>query len=204
MGFYESQVLPRVIDKMLANKKMAKVRSRSLEGLHGTVLEIGFGSGPNLPLLPPDVERVLAVDPAVTGRKLAAKRVAASKAAVDYIGLDGQSLPLDDESVDCALSTWTLCTIPDVGAALAEVARVLKPGGELFFLEHGLSSDARVAERQHKWNHLQNKVAGGCNLDRDIEAIIDDAGFHIQRLARFNIAGPRIMSSMYAGVATRP
>ncbi len=203
MGFYDDQVLPRVIDKLLGNRRMAPLRERAMEGLHGTVLELGFGSGPNVPLYPDAVERVLAVDPAVVGRKLAAPRVAASSVTVDYVGLDGQTLPVEDASVDCVLSTWTLCTIPDVGAALAEARRVLRPGGALYFLEHGLSDDPKVAARQHRWNGLQQKVAGGCNLDRPIDELIAAAGFEVQRCSTFRIAGPKISSFMYSGVAAR-
>lgn len=201
MGFYEDQVLPRFIDVMLGSKRMGKLRRRALEGLRGTVVEIGFGSGTNIPYYPPEVERVYAVDPALVGRKLAAKRLAASSVPVEFVGLDGAALPLEDASVDNALSTWTLCTIPDVEAALQEVRRVVRPGGHLVFLEHGLSADPKVAHRQHRFNHIQQRFAGGCNLDRDFEALITAAGFDIERLDRFVIAGPKIMSAMYAGVA---
>ena len=204
MGFYENQVLPRVIDKVLGNDDMAKVRAKSLVGLAGVVLEIGFGSGPNVPLYPAEVTKVLAVDPAVVGRRLAEARVAASPIPVEYVGLDGARLPVDDESVDAVLSTWTLCTIPDVATALAEARRVLRPGGGLFFLEHGLSDDDRIARRQRRFNPIQKKVAGGCHLDRDIEALVVDAGFEVERLKRFVIAGPKIMSCMYSGVARKP
>lgn len=204
MGFYENQVLPRAIDKMLGNADMQKVRAKSLVGLAGVVLEIGFGSGPNVPLYPVEVTKVLAVDPAVVGRTLAAKRVAASAIPIEYVGLDGSRLPMGDDSVDSVLSTWTLCTIPDVGTALAEARRVLKPGGALFFLEHGLSEDEKVARRQRRFNPIQKKVAGGCNLDRDIDALVREAGFEVERMKRFVIAGPKIMSCMYSGVARNP
>jgi ubiquinone/menaquinone biosynthesis C-methylase UbiE len=203
VGFYEDQVLPRAIDVLLGNKKMGKLRRRAIEGLSGTVVEIGFGSGTNVPYYPPEIERVYAVDPAMVGRKLAAKRLAASSIPVEFVGLDGAALPLEDASVDNALSTWTLCTIPDVEAALQEVRRVVRPGGHLVFLEHGLSADPRVAHRQHRFNRIQQRFAGGCNLDRDPAALITAAGFDIERLDRFVIAGPKIMSSMYAGVARK-
>lgn len=201
MGFYEEQVLPRAIDVMLGNRAMGKLRRRALEGLDGTVVELGFGSGTNVPYYPAAVERVLAVDPSAVGRKLAAKRLAASTVPVEFVGLDGQSLPLADHSVDNALSTWTLCTIPDVDAALAEVRRVLKPGGRLYFLEHGLSSDPKIARRQHRFDKLQQRFAGGCHLDRDIAALVARAGFEIEKSENFVISGPKIMSYMYAGSA---
>jgi len=202
VGFYENQVLPRVIDVMCGNPTMGKLRARALEGLDGTVVEIGFGSGTNVPYYPPAVERVFAVDPATVGRKLAAKRLAASTVPVEFVGLDGASLPLPDESVDNALSTWTLCTIPDVDTALAELRRVVKPGGRLYFLEHGLSDDPKVARRQHRFDRMQQRFAGGCHLDRDPIALLERAGFTIERHANFVISGPKIMSYMYAGTAT--
>lgn len=203
MGFYENQVLPRVIDVLLGNKEMGKLRRRALEGISGTVVEIGFGSGTNVPYYPPEIDRVLAVDPATVGRKLAAKRLAAADTPVEFIGLDGQSLPLQDASIDNALSTWTLCTIPDVGAALGEIHRVLKPGGRLYFLEHGVSDDPVVARRQHRFDPVQQRVAGGCHVNRDHSALIRSAGFELERVANFSIAGPKIMSYMYAGAAVK-
>jgi SAM-dependent methyltransferase len=192
------------MDKVLGNAGMAEVRRPSLQGLHGVVLEIGFGSGPNVPLYPGSVTKVLAVDPAVVGRRLAERRIAASPIPVEFIGLDGSALPLEDRSVDCALSTWTLCTIPDVEAALAEIRRVLPPGGQLFFLEHGLAMDAKVAARQRRLTPIQRKIAGGCHLDRDIGALVAGAGFELDRLENFSIAGPKTMSFMYTGVASKP
>lgn len=201
MGFYDDQILPRVIDLALGSKQLGKLRRRALEDLTGTVVEIGFGSGTNVPYYPAGVERVYAVDPALVGRKLAAKRLAKSSVPVDYVGLDGASIPLDDASVDFALSTWTLCTIPDVDRALRELRRVLRPGGRLVFLEHGLSDDPKVARRQHRFNPIQQRIAGGCNIDRDPAASIVGAGFEMEHVDNFVISGPKIMSYMYAGTA---
>src|SRR5688572_13507333 len=141
MGFYEEHILPRAVDVLLSGKEFAKLRARVAADLTGEVLEVGFGSGRNVPYYPQAVKRVRAVDPATVGRKLAAKRVAASRVPIEYVGLDGEDLPLEDASVDHVLTTWTLCTIPDVPRALAEIRRVLRPGGALHFLEHGLSPD---------------------------------------------------------------
>jgi ubiquinone/menaquinone biosynthesis C-methylase UbiE len=201
VSFYEDQILPRIIDRALGNKQIGKLRRRALEGLSGSVVELGFGSGTNVPYYPPAVERVYAIDPAVVGRKLAAKRLAASDVPVEFVGLDGTAIPLPDASVDNALSTWTLCTIPDVGAALREVRRVLRPGGRLVYLEHGLSDDPKVVRRQHRFNPIQNRIAGGCNIDRDPTALIAAEGFEIERADNFVISGPKIMSYMYAGTA---
>ncbi len=203
MGFYEDRILPRVIDLMLGSKSMGELRTRALEGLSGTVVEIGFGSGTNVPYYPADVEKVFAVDPSELGRKLAAKRLAASTVPVEFVGLDGSALPVDDASVDAVLSTWTLCTIPDVDGALREVGRVLKPGGRLFFLEHGLADDPKVAKRQHRLDGLQQKVAGGCHLDRDHAALITTSGLEIEHLSNFFITGPKPLGYMYAGTAIR-
>lgn len=201
MGVYEQQILPRLIDLVLGTKAMGELRSRALDGISGTVLEIGFGSGTNLPYYPAEVRRVLAVDPATVGRKLAARRLAASSIPVEFIGLDGETLPLDDHSVDNAVSTWTLCTIDDVGAALSEVRRALKPRGRLYFLEHGLAPDPHLARRQHRFTPLQQRIAGGCRLDRDHRALLTEAGFELERIANFQIAGPKAASYMYAGIA---
>lgn len=204
MGFYEDRVLPRIIDLLLGNRRMQQVRRPSLAGLSGTVVELGFGSGPNVPLYPAEVERVLAVEPSMRARELAAKRIEASPVAVELVGLDGQALPLDDGVADCVLSTWTLCTIPDVEAAMAEARRVLKPGGRFFFLEHGVSTDPRVARWQHRLTPIQRRVAGGCHLDRDIRRIVLDAGFELERFTNFTIGRPKVMNFMYSGVGVKP
>lgn len=201
MGWYEERLLPRLIHLTCANRAMAPLRRRAMEGLSGTVLEVGFGSGGNVGLYPPEVDRVLGVEPSEGARRLAQKRIRRSPIPVEMVGLDGQSIPLPDASVDNALSTWTLCTIPDAGAALAEIRRVLRPGGRLFYLEHGLSEDEGVARRQRRWNRMQQRVAGGCHLDRRIDEMLLDAGFTLERAANFTIAGPATHSYMYAGVA---
>ena len=143
MGLYTERVLPRVMDLVMRGDELAVIRARVASGLAGDVLEVGFGSGLNVAHYPAAVTKVLAVDPATVGRQLAARRVAASLVPITFVGLDGQSLPLADESVDHVLTTWTLCTIPDVEQALLEIKRVLRPGGSLHFIEHG-----RVARRQ--------------------------------------------------------
>lgn len=204
MGFYDDQVLPRALDKVLGSPRFGTLRRRALGGLSGTVLEIGFGSGPNVPHYPDTVEHVYAVDPATVGRRLAASRLAASPVEVSFVDLDGNHVELDDASVDAAVSTWTLCTVPDEVATLREIARILRPGGVLYFLEHGLSDDDRIAHRQHRMNGVQRRVGGGCNLIRDHDEALRTAGYEDIELARFTIAGPKTMTAMYAGTARRP
>lgn len=202
MGFYEDRILPRVVDLALSGKPIGKLRRAVTADLQGEVLEVGFGSGRNVGFYPPEVTRVLAVEPASGGRKLADKRVARHAVAVDYIGLDGADLSLDDASVDHVVSTWTLCTIPDVARALTEIRRVLRPGGTLHFVEHGRSSDAKIARRQDRFTPLQRRIAGGCHLNRPIDTIITEAGLDLTDLETFTAPGPKILNFMYRGVAT--
>jgi len=206
VGYWNDRVVPRVTDKMLANDDVMKHRAKITDGLHGDVVEIGFGSGLNVPSYPESVTTVYAIEPSLVARALATARVDASPVDVRFVGLDGESLPLDDASVDTALSTFTLCTIPDAARALREVRRVLKPGGTFHFLEHGLCPEPGVAQWQHRLNPVQRRVCGGCHLDRPVEQLVRDAGFEITRLDHDLLAGPKVMrpwSYLYEGVATR-
>lgn len=204
MGFYAERVVPRIVDLALDNNDIARWRQRCLEGVHGVVVEPGFGSGLNVPHYPAGVERVYAVDPALLGRELAASRLAESSVPVEFIGLDGQSIPLDDDSCDGAILTFTLCTIPDAPTALSELRRVLRPGGRLHFLEHGGAPDARVARWQRRIEPVQKVVADGCHLTRDITDLIGTAGFVIDRVEETYARGPKPWSFFYLGVATNP
>ena len=204
MGLYADQVLPRIVDLSLRRSEFGPVRARVAAGLDGEVLEIGFGSGLNVPYYPATLKQVWAVDPATTGRKLAAKRAAASAVPITYIGLDAQTLPVGDASADHVLSTWTLCTIPDPMVALAEIIRVLRPGGAFHFVEHGLSPDAKVARMQQRLNPLQRLVFGGCHLNRPIDQLVTDAGLELTRLENYYMKGPRAVGYTFEGVAVRP
>lgn len=202
MGWYEERVLPRIINKVLDNRQTRKVRSRVASGLTGEVLEIGFGSGLNLPYLPATVTRVSGVDPSGKAAELAAARIKATEVPVELVGLDGQQLPLADASVDSVLSTWTLCTIPDAVAAIREVRRVLRPGGSLHFVEHGAADDAGVRRWQDRLNGVQQRIAGGCNLNRDIAEIVAAGGLTISKLDRYYAPGqPKAFGTLYEGVA---
>ncbi|MBO0730362.1 MAG: class I SAM-dependent methyltransferase [Acidimicrobiaceae bacterium] len=203
MGFYGDQVLPRLTNVLLATGEFGEIRARVASGLSGEVLEVGFGSGLNVPYYPAQVRRVRAVDPATVGRKLAAGRVGASPVPVEYVGLNGEMLPLDGESIDHVLVTWTMCTIPAIDAALDEMHRVLRPGGQLHFVEHGRSPDLAVARWQDRLNPIQRRWAGGCNLNRPIDRLVEEAGFHLTRLDNFYARGPRATSYMYEGVGTK-
>jgi SAM-dependent methyltransferase len=202
VGYYQTTILPRLVDITCGARQLDPLRARNAAGLEGEVLELGFGSGRNLPFYPPEVRRVLAVDPAVAGRRLAAARIAESPVAVEFVGLDGEDLALPDASVDHALSTWTLCTIPDVGRALAEVRRVLRPGGTFHFLEHGRAPDASVVRWQRRLAPINRRVFGGCQLDRPIDRLVADAGFAVTGLRRYYARGPKTTSYLYEGVAT--
>lgn len=203
MGFYTHRALPRITDLALRGEPIEQLRRQATAALEGEVLEVGFGSGRNVPYYPSAVERVRAVDPATVGRKLAAGRVARSPVPVEYVGLDGQDLPLDDGSIDHVLTTWTLCTIPDVARALGEVRRVLRPGGALHFVEHGRAPDPAVARWQERLNPLQRKLFGGCHLDRRIDELLRTAGLDLTRLDTHYTKGPKVFAYLYVGAATK-
>jgi len=183
---------------------MERYRAKALEGLRGDVVEIGFGTGLNAPLYPPEVTRVWAVEPSMRSREMARKRIAASGIDVEHVGLDGQHLTLADASCDAALCTFTLCTIPDPQLALGELRRVLKPGGELHLLEHGAAPDDDVARWQQRFEPLQRRIAGGCHLTRDPTSMLADAGFIDIRITARYVKGPRPWCYFSWGRATNP
>jgi ubiquinone/menaquinone biosynthesis C-methylase UbiE len=203
MGLYRNQVLPRCNNVLLSSRELTPVRARVAADLAGKVLEIGFGSGLNVPHYPAAVTLVQAVDPATVGRKLAAKRLAASQVPVEFIGLDGQVLPLESASVDHVLTTWTMCTIPDVDSALREMHRVLRPGGQVHFVEHGRSPDPAVARWQDRLTPLQRWLFGGCHLNRPIDRLLSRAGFGVTRMDNYYLAGLKPLGYSFEGVATK-
>lgn len=202
MSFYGDHVLPHIINVVMNNKQTRLIRARVCGGLKGEVLEIGFGTGHNLPFIPGDVTRLLAVEPSSRSVELAHTRIAGAPFAVDVVGLDGQRLPVEDDSVDAVLCTWSLCTIPDPVAAVAEANRVLRPGGRFHFVEHGLAPDEKVRRYQDRWNPMQQKIAGGCNVNRDIRAIVEAGGLTVTSLENYYSKGePKTLGSMYEGIA---
>jgi SAM-dependent methyltransferase len=206
MGVWSDHVVPRLTDRALAVAGMDDLRAAVCAGLHGRVLELGFGSGLNLRHLPAAVTALDAVEPADVAWELSARRRARSRVPVHRSGLDGQRLDADDESYDAVLVTFALCSIPDAAAALVEVRRVLRPGGTLHFLEHGLAPDPGVVAWQRRLDHTQQRLFAGCHLSRDVPALVADAGLEVTDLDQRYLAGPRIgrpWNYGYLGRATR-
>jgi ubiquinone/menaquinone biosynthesis C-methylase UbiE len=202
MGIYTEQVLPRIVDRACNMKVSHPQRRRVCEGLAGDVVEIGFGSGLNVPFYPAAVSQVTAIEPAGVGWKLADKRLRETSIPVQRVGLDAAALPFPDDHFDAVLSTWTMCTIADIAEALREVRRVLKPGGTLHFVEHGLAPDEPVRRWQHRLEPVQKRLFGGCHLTRPIVKLLSDAGFSIEELDVYYEEGtPKFLGANSLGVA---
>jgi SAM-dependent methyltransferase len=201
MGWWGERVLPRVVDRALRTPEVDARRALTLAGLSGTVLEIGFGSGLNLRHYPAAVERVLAVEPSDLAWQLAGPRRGERTPPVERLGLAGERLPLPDASVDAVVSTFTLCTIPAVESALAEVRRVLRPGRALHFLEHGRAPDPGVRAWQRRLQPLQSRLVGGCRLDRPIDDLVAGSGLQVVELVTHYGDGLRPFSYLYRGRA---
>jgi ubiquinone/menaquinone biosynthesis C-methylase UbiE len=202
MSFYAKYVLPRLIDVAMRNPETARLRAEWIPRARGQVLEVGIGSGLNLPFYSPDVERVCGVDPSVELGRLAHTRAAASATKVEFLFQSAeQPLPLANASMDTVVLTWTLCSIPHASNALQEMKRVLKPGGRLIFLEHGRAPDPVVILWQDRLTPLWKRFAGGCHLNRKIDELITEAGFRITELSTVYLPGPRPMTYTYQGFA---
>lgn len=204
MSFYTEQVVPRLVLLACGVPALRGIRTRTAAGLGGVVLEIGFGSGLNLPHYPSAVSEILAVEPSATSWRLAHQRIAGSSAPVVRVGLDGQSIPVDDECCDSALCTFTLCTVPDPTLALGEVYRILKPGGRLHLLEHGAAPDVRVARSQRRLEPIQRRLADGCHLTRDPHSLVTSAGFEVIDLEQRYGGRPHTINYLTRLVAERP
>lgn len=202
MSWYENHVLPHMINLACSSKYNRKQREKVVPHAAGEVLEIGFGSGLNLPHYAPHrVSKIWALEPSEGMRRKAAKIVKQSDIDLEFIDLPGEEIPLPDESVDTVLMTYTLCTIPDAVAALKGMRRVLRPGGRMLFCEHGAAPDAGVARWQDRLNPAWGKIAGGCNINRDIPALIRAGGFDITSDEHMYIPGPKILCFNYWGTA---
>jgi ubiquinone/menaquinone biosynthesis C-methylase UbiE len=205
MGLYSKYVFPRLLDWSLGNSLIDRQRSEALSQLSGHVLEIGFGTGLNLRHYPKQVTRLTALDPERMLKDRVAKRIGEAHMPVEQIQLDASGrLPLADGSFDFVVTTFTLCSIADAKGALREMRRLLKPEGRYVFLEHGRSDDPRVAKRQDLFNPLQRVIACGCNINRSIDTLIQEAGFFITSLDRYLMPEtPRMFGEMYRGAAQK-
>jgi ubiquinone/menaquinone biosynthesis C-methylase UbiE len=201
VGFYRRHVLPSLIELTMRQQALLPYRQRVVGMAVGEVLEIGVGSGLNLPLYGAGVRSVVGVEPSAELLDRARRRAAAAAVPVELIGSSAEVLPLADASVDTIVSSWTLCTIPDIARALAEARRVLRPGGAFLFVEHGRAPESGVARWQDRLDPLWRRLAGGCHLNRPIDALLCAAGFSIQRLEHSRLKGPPTHTFLYEGRA---
>jgi SAM-dependent methyltransferase len=204
MGWWTDQVVPRITDKALNTKEIPPLRDRACDGLSGDVVEVGFGSGLNVAHYPSAVRSVSAVEPSDVAWRMAVPRIEMAGTRVVRAGLDGQKLDLPTSGFDAALSTFTMCTILELDAALREILRVLKPGGILHFVEHGRSPDASVVRWQDRLQPIQFRVAGGCHLNRPIAEHVSNSGLELDDLEAFYEKGPKPFSYIYLGRAVKP
>jgi ubiquinone/menaquinone biosynthesis C-methylase UbiE len=199
MGFYQDHIVPRLINLAMKNRQLAPFRERIVSQANGLVLEIGVGSGANLALYTDRAVEILGLEPHPKLLKIASAKV--SPIPAKLIQGSAESIPLDARAVDTVVVTWTLCSIPDVRNALSEMRRVLRPDGQLLFVEHGLSPDERVRKWQDRLNPIWKRITGGCRLNRPMRTLIEDAGFRISRLETGYMPGPKPMAFIYEGAA---
>jgi len=201
MSFYDRRVLPWLIELCMRNKEARRYRERMIPLATGRVLEVGVGSGLNLPFYGAEVRHLYALEPSPELRKMAGRRTKGTRFTVEFLDRSAEAIPLERASVDTVVTTWTLCSIPDAVRALQEMKRVLKPGGVLLFVEHGLAPDPGVRVWQRRLNPLWNHIGGGCNLDRKIDEVIARSGFQLTDLEMGYAKGPKPMSYIYCGRA---
>ena len=202
MGLYANYVLPRLINIAMQNRETARLRATWIPKARGAVLEVGIGSGLNLPFYSPEVTRVFGVEPSAALQQMARKRATKTPFKVEFLAQSAEkSLPLDAGSIDTVVFTWTLCSIPNAAQALDQAKRVLKPDGRMIFLEHGRAPDRGVAVWQDRITPIWRRIGGGCHLNRGIDSLIKEAGFRITELKKGYLPGPRPMTYTYEGVA---
>jgi ubiquinone/menaquinone biosynthesis C-methylase UbiE len=201
MGFYSDIILPRLCDLAMRNRQLLPIRERVIGAAEGRVLEIGVGSGRNLPFYRPPVREVLALEPAAKLVTMAQNASRSTIMPVNFLEASAEAIPLEGHSVDTVVTTWTMCSIPHADTALSEIRRVLRPGGKLLFVEHGRAPDESVRRWQDRLTPAWRCIAGGCHLNRPISSMIEDAGFRIDRMETGYIPGPRPMTYMYEGSA---
>ncbi|MPZ57316.1 MAG: methyltransferase domain-containing protein [Rhizobiales bacterium] len=202
MGFYQDWVLPTLVDLSMRNKRLRPFRQRITEAAEGRVLDVGIGSGLNLPLYSPQVEEVFGLDPSPQLLARAGNKAKLTRLNVRLLNGSAECIPLADHSVDTIVMTWVGCSIPNVGIALGEMRRVLRPSGRLLFVEHGRAPEAGVAAWQDRITPWWRPLTGGCHLNRQIDNLVSNAGFRIDRLETGYIPGPKIMTFFYEGAAT--
>ena len=202
MSIYDKWILPRLTDFAMRNKEATRYRSQLVPRARGAVLEIGVGSGLNLPFYGTRVARLVALDPSEELLRMARKKAGAASVPIEFLAHTGEEIPLDDGTFDTVVTTWTLCTIPDAGKALSEMKRVLKPGGTLLFVEHGLAPDRRVRAWQERLNPLWRRCSGGCNLNRPIAELLQRSGLRITELDEFyEQSAPKFVAADSLGTA---
>jgi ubiquinone/menaquinone biosynthesis C-methylase UbiE len=201
MSFYRDLVLPRLCHLSMRNRRLLPYRRRVIAQAEGRVLEIGIGSGLNIPLYGAAVKEIVALDPSAPLIAMSRRLSTSSQIPVNLLEASAEVIPLDDHSVDTVVMTWTLCSIPEAVCAVAEMRRVLKPRGRLVFVEHGLAPDKTVRWWQDTLTPAWKRLSGGCHLNRPIRAIIEEGGFRIDRLETAYMPGPKPMTFMYEGGA---
>ena len=201
MGVYDRYILPHVINLAMRNRQLLPYRRRTIAAAEGRVLEIGIGSGLNLPFYSAHVHEIVGLEPAPRLTEMARTRADRTSIRTTFIQGFAEAIPMEDRSVDTVVTTWTLCSIPDVNAALREMRRVLKPTGKLLFVEHGQAPDAGVRKWQDRLTPAWRCIGGGCHLNRPIRALVESAGFSIEQLQTGYMQGPRPMTFMYEGRA---
>jgi ubiquinone/menaquinone biosynthesis C-methylase UbiE len=201
MGFYEEQILPWLIHLSMRQHRLAPYRNRVVSNARGRVLEVGIGSGLNLPFYGNTVAEIIGLEPSPKLVEMANKAARQTPIPLRLIEGTAEAIPIEDDSVDAVVTTWTMCNILEVQKAVQEMRRVLKPGGRLLFVEHGRASEPRVRWWQDHLTPAWRRLSGGCHLNRAIDELIERAGFRVERLEKGYMQGPKPMTFMYEGSA---